>query len=441
MATKNQEGISLAIPVNMASFQKIAVTLGADVPLCVRGRHAVGKSEGVHQAAEQMFSDFYKDPENCAKMVDALRGERSIADRIAKTNGIWTYEMGIPVIERRLSQMTEGDIIGLPYQSTNGRGTSFKPCDWLINSCEFPALLFLDERNRALPGVKQAVFQLMDSKAFYGNVLHAETRIIVAENIGSTYEVNQTDPAEVSRAATVTLVPQVEEWIEYAKKYCNPALVDFIRQNPKNLEHNDEYEENKKYPDRRSWFKLDSVLQKNGLYDRPRDHLFYLLTGSMVGPELASKFMTFCTEYKSKVITPEDVLTNWNKAREHLIKNAGIGVIPNDKFMELQDKLVDFIKANKLTDIQAVNLAIFMCDAPPEIRMAFNSAATKIPTNVMMIQRYAREIIVASTNVQNSDLKETRARLCTKFDELSKDAKANATTPAAPAVRGAKQSK
>jgi len=210
---KNEQ-ISLAIPVNMASFMRLAVAIGPNIPLCVRGRHAIGKSEGVHQAAEQIFSNFYKDEENCKRFTEACGGERSIQKRLKKFNKtVWSYEMGLPVIERRLSQMTEGDIIGLPFASKDGASTTFKPCDWLINSCKFPAVLFLDERNRALPGVKQAVFQLMDSKAFYGNCLHDETRIIVAENIGASYEVNQTDPAEVSRAATVTLVPGVDEWL------------------------------------------------------------------------------------------------------------------------------------------------------------------------------------------------------------------------------------
>ena len=424
---KNEQ-ISLAIPVNMASFMRLAVAIGPNIPLCVRGRHAIGKSEGVHQAAEQIFSNFYKDEENCKRFTEACGGERSIQKRLKKFNKtVWSYEMGLPVIERRLSQMTEGDIIGLPFASKDGASTTFKPCDWLINSCKFPAVLFLDERNRALPGVKQAVFQLMDSKAFYGNCLHDETRIIVAENIGASYEVNQTDPAEVSRAATVTLVPGVDEWISYAKDHCNPALVDFIRQNPKKLEWNDEYEENKKYPDRRSWFHLDSLLQENNCYERPRDHMFYLLAGSMIGSELASQFVSFCQEYKNKVVTAEDVITDWSKAREHLIKNGGIGVIPNDKFMELQDKITDWLKVNRLVASQAINLSIFMCDLPPEIRMSFNASSQKtLPQNVIFLQSYARKIIIASTNATNSDLKGVRADLVSKLAEVQAEAKAAA---------------
>lgn len=429
---------NLALPVGMKGFQQLAVAIGPNVPLCVRGRHAVGKSEGVHQAAEKIFSDFYKNHDNCLAVTEALRGERAIRDRLKECDtAVWKYEMGIPVVERRLSQMTEGDIIGLPFESASGQSTQFKPVDWLINSCKFPVMLFLDERNRALPGVKQAVFQLLDSKAFYGHVLHDETRTIVAENTGGSYEVNQTDPAEVSRAATIELVPNTEEWIEYAKIKCNPALVDYIRHNPNDLEWRDEFEENKKYPDRRSWVKLDGLLTDNKCYDNPRDHLFYLIAGSMVGVEIASKFKTFCTEYKTKVVGAEDVLNDWEKAKEHLIKNAGMKVVPNDKYMQLGEKIGDYLKTKKINDEQGINITLFMIDAPPEIRMAFNSAANKIPNNIVILNRYARQVIVASTNLTNSNLDGLRAKLTQDL----KDLRAKNGTTATPEASGPEATK
>lgn len=430
---------NLALPVSMTGFMQLAVAIGPNVPLCVRGRHAVGKSEGVHQAASLMRSDFYKNPENCRRVTEALNGERAMRDALKEKGvSVWDYEMGLPVVERRLSQMTEGDIIGLPFESPNKRGTMFKPVDWLINSCEFPVMLFLDERNRALPGVKQAVFQLLDSKAFYGNVLHDETRTIVAENTGDSYEVNQTDPAEVSRAATIELVPSVEEWVNYAKTKCNSALVDYIRNNPNDLEWRDAYEENKKYPDRRAWFKTDKLLRENGCYEDPRGHLFYLIAGSMVGVEIASKFKSFCVEYKNKLITAKNVLEDWVKAKEVLIQNAGMKVVPNDKYMQLGEKLGDHLKTNKVTEEEAINLALFMCDSPPEIRMSFNTAINKIPANVTMINKYARKIIIASTNIQNSDLKETREALVEELKVVRARKAASAPVlPEGPRTRGA----
>jgi MoxR-like ATPase len=60
----------------------------------------------------------------------------------------------LPVVERRASQMTEGDLLGLPDTATrsiNGRkATTWNAPDWLVTACEQPVLLFLDEVDRAL---------------------------------------------------------------------------------------------------------------------------------------------------------------------------------------------------------------------------------------------------------------------------------------------------
>ena len=64
----------------------------------------------------------------------------NIADRVV-------YQLaanaGLPVVERRASQMTEGDLVGLP--SVEGNRTSFNPPDWFKQACEEPVCLFLDE--------------------------------------------------------------------------------------------------------------------------------------------------------------------------------------------------------------------------------------------------------------------------------------------------------
>ena len=61
--------------------------LAVKKPLMLRGRHGIGKSELVYQIGR---------------------------------------DMGLPVVERRASQMTEGDLVGLP--KTDGDVTSFCAC-------------------------------------------------------------------------------------------------------------------------------------------------------------------------------------------------------------------------------------------------------------------------------------------------------------------------
>jgi len=377
-----------AVQVEMKSLQRLLTAFGPEISVCIRGRHAVGKSEGTYQAAAAMRSDFYKDEGNCRRYN-------------------WTYEQGLPVVERRLSQLTEGDLTGMPDLGSERKSTQFKPCDWLIDATERPVVLFLDERNRALEGVKQAVFQLMDSRAFYGYKLHPETRVIVAENVGDLYNVQQCDPAEVSRAATVELKPSVEEWLEYASLpgKCHPMTVDFIRQNREHLEFDPEaqsnskkvYENNKKYPDRRAWFKLDQQLQRTNLIDNPTDPLFYVMVASMVGIEAAIKFTDFAKNY-DRQISIKEILSDWPKAKARLGSSA-----TTPKYMEIADKLKSFFKSEVLTDAQAKQLGLFMEDIPAEPRMVIWGALQVNSKNLFKAHKYIEDLMVRTATGESAN--------------------------------------
>ena len=116
--------------IDFATFTTTApFILDARLPVLLRGRHGIGKSQVVYQIAE---------------------------------------ERGLPVVERRASQMTEGDLLGLPDTADtaiNGRkATTWNAPDWLVTACEQGVLLFLDEVDRATMEVRQGLFELTDSR-------------------------------------------------------------------------------------------------------------------------------------------------------------------------------------------------------------------------------------------------------------------------------------
>lgn len=380
--------MATCVQVGMEDLKRLMTSFGPEISICIRGRHAVGKSEGTYQAASLMRDDFYKYPANAARYN-------------------WNYEDGLPVIERRLSQLTEGDLTGMPDLDSGRKSTSFKPCDWLIDACERPVVLFLDERNRALEGVKQAVFQLMDSRAFYGHKLHLGTRVIVAENVGDLYNVQQCDPAEVSRAATVELCPTVDEWLKYASQpdKCHDLTVSFIRANQEHLEFdpNDSsktkkaFEPNKKYPDRRAWFKLDQQLQRTKLIENPDDPLFFAMTASMVGIEAALKFVEFARTFETQV-SVADVISNWEQARRKLGKFSKSSA----KFMELAKKLEAWFKVNTLSKEQAVQVGKFMHDCPAEPRMVTWSALQQNKTNLFRVHPHVENLMVRTATGEDT---------------------------------------
>ena len=95
--------------VDFATFTSVVPhILAARLPVLLRGRHGVGKSQVVYQIAAGME---------------------------------------LPVVERRASQMTEGDLLGLPDTADtaiNGRKcTTWNAPDWLVTACEEPLVLFL----------------------------------------------------------------------------------------------------------------------------------------------------------------------------------------------------------------------------------------------------------------------------------------------------------
>lgn len=380
--------IAACIKVGMVDLQRLLASFSPEIAVCIRGRHAVGKSEGTYQAAALMRDDFYKNAEHVARYK-------------------WTYDEGLPVIERRLSQLTEGDLTGMPDMDAGRKSTVFKPCDWLIDACERPVLLFLDERNRALEGVKQAVFQLMDSRAFYGHKLHPGTHVVVAENVGDLYNVQQCDPAEVSRAATVELDPSIDEWLKYAAQpgKCDRLTVDFIAANKGFLEFDPHdasktkkvFEPNKKYPDRRSWFKLDRQLQSTKLIENPADPLFYIMAASMVGIEAALAFVDFAKNYERQV-SLKDILTDWKAAKSKMGGNVSAA-----KFLEIAKKLETFLTSNKVTNDQAKQIGLFMHDAPAEPRMVTWSFIQKNSANLFKIHPHVDELMVRTATGDTED--------------------------------------
>ena len=430
-------GISPALPVTMKSFKLLLKNVSPDTSICVRGRHAVGKSEGVYQAAAEQRCDLYKDPEFCARMVEAFGGANNSGVRHADgtRHMTWTYEDGLPVMERRLSQMTEGDTIGLPFKSDHG--TMFAACDWLVICCEFPALLFLDERNRALDGVKQSVFQLCDSKAFYGNTLHAETRVVIAENVGEEYQVQACDPAEVSRTATVVLEPTEEDWLDYAKDKCHIATIEFIRTNKGKLEHKGNFDPNKKYPDRRSWFKLDAELQRLGLFDEPEKHLFYVLAGSMIGVEIGRLFTAFCKD-RDRQVSAKDVIKSWAAAKKRI---AGKDSVSNEMYIEIVHKLEALFSEHRLNKNEAEQVGKFMHDCPMEVCMVAWAAMQKVPENLFLVHPFIEDLMVRTARCKETGDLETPSQ-----EEAAKKAAApvakatkaaTAATAPAPQQRGA----
>ena len=232
--------------VDFATFSKIVNYVTAvRKPVLLRGRHGIGKSTVVYQFAESK---------------------------------------GMEIVERRASQMTEGDLVGLPTIEDNS--TTFNPPDWFKAACDRPVVLFLDEVDRATLEVRQGIFELTDSRKLNGNVLHPDTLVFAAVNggeHGAQYQVGEMDPAELDRWTVFDIEPSVEDWLAWASdSHLSPEIWNFVNQNRAHLDHTDDFEPNKVYPSRRSWQRLDECLSKASLLEQASPAL-YNLTAAFVG--------------------------------------------------------------------------------------------------------------------------------------------------------------
>jgi len=344
--------------IDFKSFRECAVhVLQVKKPILIRGRHGVGKSEIVYQLAG---------------------------------------DMELPVVERRASQMTEGDLLGMPSPEmveVNGELASvFRPFAWFIQACTEPVVLFFDEVDRATTEVRQGLFELMDSRKLAGWTLHEDTRIVSAINggeHGDQYQVNEMDPAELDRYTVFDVEPTVEDWLTWGKDNVDGLVWDFINQNRSHLEHNDDYEPNKVYPSRRSWKRFNDCVVETGLLtlDEPTPVLFNLATG-FVGFEGAVAFNDFIKTYDRQV-TVEDVVDKGD-----LEKTKTFDINEHAALVEKMDAAETF-KA-ELTEEQADNISNYFVSLPSEIAMKLWQVigAGGVQENIIAIHKRTHTFLV-----------------------------------------------
>jgi len=314
--------------VDFATFTKVAPHVTAvKKPVLLRGRHGIGKSCVVYQTAAGL---------------------------------------NLPVVERRASQMTEGDLVGLPI--IEGECTKFNPPDWFHQACNEPVVLFLDEVDRATIEVRQGIFELTDSRKLNGHVLHEGTLIFAAVNggeHGEQYQVGEMDPAELDRWTVFDVEPTVEDWLTWAKENVTEVIWNFINQNRNHLEHTTEFEPNKVYPSRRSWDRLNECLATAGFLTEENRKtslpMIYELTTAFVGFEAAVAFRDFCEKYESQVLI-EDIIDNGE-----LEKVAEFSINDHSAMVEKMEAAGTFEEI--LTENQVQNLVNYFASIPSEVAM------------------------------------------------------------------------
>lgn len=347
--------------LDIKTFVNVAKVLPASQAVLIRGPHGIGKSNLVGQIALGL---------------ETHEGEK-----------------GLPIIDRRLAQMTEGDIIGLP-ELVDGV-TRFAPVDWLLRACREPVVLFLDEINRATIEVQQCAFQLVLDRELNGHKLHADTRIFCAVNASAEYQVNEMDPALLDRFWTVDLEPTKEDWVAWASgNGVDEVMIDFINHYPAHLRHVGQIEPGKIYPTPRSYEKLDTALSlvrwtPLSLAGTTPPEGFYALCTGFLGTEASIAFRDFVQNFEAQV-SAGDILDNWKKNKAKVMKLSA------DKHNAVIEKLVDNCKENEWSVSQAKNATDFVKSLSGEMIVSFFNSVleTNNVPNIRSVHKFIGMLVV-----------------------------------------------
>lgn len=398
MEVKNFGSTSSILEVGIKTFLKIATKLTPNVPILLIGDHAKGKSAAIYQAAALRRSEEFRLLTQATTLTRLMSYDPLLRDQLqawhqkfpnlpAEWKGIWHYDFGLPVIERRLSQIQSGELNGLPREAE--LGTVFGSMQWLAISSKVPCLLFLDELNRATRENEQGCFQLTDSRCIGTTKLHPETVIAAAANASNEYDVSTPDPASLSRFAVWRINPSVDEWLGYMReRYPNSSeITDFLLNYTNHIEAKVSMEPWFKTPDRRAWERVYREVEAHdllvyGTKKIPEDAYTYALgfIAGLVGFPAANMLLSFVNDGRELAVTPEMCFSNWKVAKFRLPGNGNREMNDpelNSRFVALHDGIVSIIKNREITDDEIEQLKGMMEDFPSELSMRFFNVITQ----------------------------------------------------------------
>ena len=338
--------------MDIKTFNSIAPRLPAEITILIQGPTGIGKSHLVHAIGA---------------------------------------DMELPVVDRRLSQMSEGDMVGLP-ELVDGT-TRFCPPDWYARACREPVVLFMDELNRATPEVIQAAFQIVLDRELNGHKLHADTRVFAAVNVGAEYEVNEMDPALLRRFWSVELEPTHEDFLNWATDRLAPVVVDFIRQHPEHLRPTKAVEPGKVAPNPASWERLDTSLKHMGEVEKPSD-VWYPVALGMVGVEAAIALVEFAKSWEQQV-SAEDILNSWDSVKD------AVAEMEASKVNALIAKVAAHCKDNDWKLGQAKNVAAFATSLPSSemlVHLWNQISGSQRLANIQKVHKLIGKAVVKAVN-------------------------------------------
>lgn len=315
------------------------------------------------------------------------------------------------VLDVRLSQMSEGDFLGLPKLHdavhdkkgnlvTRGR-TEFMPPDWYVRCQDKPCILLLDELNRAIPEVMQCSFQLILDRMVMGKRIHPGTRIYACINASNHYQVNEIDPALLNRFAVYDIRPEFVAWKKWAVAAAlDSSIIEFVEQNRDHWWHDPKtgLDPGKVYPTPRGWEMVNRGLANAGLFKDPTSAIFKAICMGLVGIEAGAAYYDFVKNY-DRQISAEQIIDKYKTVKKR-ISSCSV-----EEIAAINDRLLRHAIDNVWTVKQVKNIVEYLRDVVnEELVFAFWTSLTLVkntvktpspnaPLNVLLLHKHGADVI------------------------------------------------
>jgi hypothetical protein len=314
----------------------------------------------------------------------------------------------VKLIMLRVAQMEPGDLLGLPEKDIANKTTVWLRPEWWPDIKE-PAIIFLDEMNRAPIDVRQALFQLTEEHRLHTHVLDPKIHKIVAaiNPDNGKYQVEAMDPAQYGRFGLVIEMKfDVEVWSSWAYPAgISKEVIGFANAQPKLLS-GDAIKPGEPSPTARGLEQVSNLIKVFGVsHKRLPIHL-----GKIMGSTWASGFMRYCKETYERPVSGEELAKMYSKVKDKFKKQK-----TEEQIASINDYLA-FIgdKSDKKTVATACE--IFKDIEAKPIRMVFAKKMSAGLCNGMLQTdaKIAEEITKTIEEVQSSEKEAAAAEAAAK---------------------------
>ncbi len=273
-------------------------------------------------------------------------------------------ELGMQLIDIRLSQHDSTDLKGIPHVDEETRRSYWAAPDFLPfeNNPKFKntkGILFLDEINRATPDVIQSCFELIYDMRIGENYIANGWYIVTAGNLGAEdgCDVNEFDAAMNGRLVKFYLEENINEWVDWAMIHnIRPEIISFLKTNSKYFYYEVDKSRNE-WVTPRHWAKFSKLIDDNN--DNHSIKEITSLLGNSIIHGAAAMFMQYLTEIES--VNGEDIVKKY-KEISHIVKNYELSRLTqlNDNLAEMMKKREVSSKKVKITSAELNNLKAYL---------------------------------------------------------------------------------